>query len=220
MKKRVRKLILLMGMLCAMSLAVCACGDTKEEPADVIDLEAQPQDENEPASDKDSETEVFMPESETDKEETETDEKTPEVAEETKRSEDKIGTDEIQDQKTDVESVPDTWIDSTPNLEGNVKDIWDGQLTVIEAITGKSDNGGDVIVLPSAGGDDSEYNKVTVTYDENTLFTVKTIYDGGARSEMTEVTSSSLATDLLVEVWGDSSGSELKATQICIVKVE
>lgn len=37
---------------------------------------------------------------------------------------------------------------------------------------------------------------------------------------MTEVTSSSLTTDLLVEVWGDSSGSELKASQICIVKVE
>lgn len=141
------------------------------------------------------------------------------MTEETEHSEDKTGTDEIQDQKADAESVSGTWIDSTPNLEGDIKDIQAGQFTVIEAITGKSDNGGDVIVLPSAGGDDSEYNKVTVTYDESTLFVVKTIYDGGARSEMTEATSSSLAAGQLVEVWGNSSGSELKATQICIVKV-
>lgn len=60
MKKRVRKLILLSGMLCAMSLAVCACGDTKGESADVAELEAQPQDENERVSDEDSETEAFM----------------------------------------------------------------------------------------------------------------------------------------------------------------
>ena len=191
MKKRVRKLILLMGMLCAMSLAVCACGDTKGESADVADLEAQSQDEDESVPEDDNETGVSMPDSEADKEETETDE----------------------------ESVPGTWIDSTPNLEGSIKDIQAGQFTVIEAVTVKSDNGGDVIVLPSAEGDDSEYNKVTVTYDENTLFAVKTIYDGGARSEMTEATSSSLVADQLVEVWGDSSGSELKATQICIMKV-
>lgn len=105
-----------------------------------------------------------------------------------------------------------------PNLEGDIKDIRDGQFTAIEAITGKSDNGGDVIVL-SGDGDDSEFNKVTVIYGENTLFAVKTIYDGGARSETTEATSLSLAADQLVEVWGNSSGSGLKATQICIVKV-
>ncbi|MBD5523804.1 MAG: hypothetical protein HDR04_05180 [Lachnospiraceae bacterium] len=219
MKKRVRKLILLTEMLCAIGLAVCACGDTKGESADVADLEAQTQEENDPVSDEDSETETFMAEPETDKEDTGTDEKTPDVDEETKSSEDKTDTDETQDIKPDVENVSGTWIDSTPNLEGDIKDIWDGQFTVIEAITGKSDNGGDVIVLPSAGGDDSEYNKVIVTYDENTLFAVKMIYDGGARSEMKETTSSSLAADQLVEVWGDSSGSELKATQICIVKV-
>ncbi|MBD5474676.1 MAG: hypothetical protein HDR17_01640 [Lachnospiraceae bacterium] len=191
MKKRVRKLILLMGMLCAMSLAVCACGDTKGESADVADLEAQSQDEDESVP-----------------EETETDGENP--AEETKSSKDKTGADE--------ESVSGTWIDSTPNLEGDIKDIQTGQFTVIEAITGKSDNGGEIIALPS-DGDDSEFNKVIVTYDENTLFAVKTIYDGGARSEMTEATSSSLAADQLVEVWGDPQGSELKAAQICIVKV-
>ncbi len=56
-------------------------------------------------------------------------------------------------------------MDSTPNLEGDIKELKDGQLTVVEAITEKSDNGGDIIVVPGSG-DDSEFNKIAVTYDE------------------------------------------------------
>ena len=47
------------------------------------------------------------------------------------------------------------WVDSTPNLEGDIKELKDGQLTVVEAITEKSDNGGDIVVSPGSG-DDSE----------------------------------------------------------------
>ena len=79
-------------------------------------------------------------------------------------------------------------MDSTPNLEGDIKELKDGQLTVIEAITARSDNGGDIIVGPGSG-DDSEFNKIMVTYDENTLFAIQTIYDGGVISEMSEATA-------------------------------
>ena len=109
-------------------------------------------------------------------------------------------------------------MDSTPNLEGDIKELKDGQLTVIEAITARSDNGGDIIVGPGSE-DDSEFNKIAVTYDENTLFAIQTIYDGGARSEMSEATAADLASGQFIRVWGSSSGSGLKATQICIVKV-
>jgi hypothetical protein len=109
-------------------------------------------------------------------------------------------------------------VDSTPNLEGDIKELKDGQLTVVEAITEKSDNGGDIVVSPGSG-DDSEYNKIAVTYDENTLFAIKTIYDGGARFEMSAATAADLASGQFIQVWGSSSGSGLKATQICIVKV-
>ena len=79
-------------------------------------------------------------------------------------------------------------MDSTPNLEGDIKELKDGQLTVIEAITARSDNGGDIIVGPGSK-DDSEFNKIMVTYNENTLFAIQTIYDGGAISEMSEATA-------------------------------
>lgn len=72
---------------------------------------------------------------------------------------------------------------------------------------------------PAPGADDSEFNKVTVTYDEKTLFAVKTIYDGGTRSEMEEAAAQDLEKDRSVEVWGSLSGGELKATQICILYV-
>ena len=49
--------------------------------------------------------------------------------------------------------------------------------------------------------------------------TGKTIYDGGARSEMSAATAADLASGQFIQVWGSSSDSGLKATQICIVKV-
>ena len=104
------------------------------------------------------------------------------------------------------------------SLEGDIKELKDGQLTVVEAITEKSDNGGDIVVAPGSG-DDSEFNKIAVTYDENTLFAIETIYDGGARSEMSAATAADLASSQFIQVWGSSSDSGLKATQICIVKV-
>ena len=134
---------------------------------------------------------------------------------------DNQGTDSTQKEQPEAQSTsgtPAQWVDSTPNLEGDAKDLKDGQLTVVESVTEKADNGGDIIVSPGSG-DDSEFNKVTVTYDENTLFAIQTIYDGGARAEMSEATAADLAAGQHIQVWGSSSGSSLKATQICIVKV-
>ena len=105
-----------------------------------------------------------------------------------------------------------------PNLEGSIKDIREKQLTVIEYIKEESENGGDIMVGPGSG-DDSEFNKVTVTYNDNTVFVIKNIYDGGARFETENGTSSDLTTGQMVEIWGTSAADGLQATQICIVKV-
>ena len=132
------------------------------------------------------------------------------------------GTNSTQREQPEAKSTSGSsaqWVDSMPNLEGDAKDLKDGQLTVVEFVTEQADNGGDIIVSPGIGGDDSEFNKVTVTYDENTLFAIQTIYDGGARAEMSEATAADLAAGQHIQVWGSSSGSSLKATQICIVKV-
>ena len=223
MKKKTGKMILLTGVLCILSLAVCACGKT-EEASDTQEPQVV---QGEPIPEDDTEDDVSAPEPEADAEGTDTgnEPESPEASPEPQSGESSSqGTDSTQKEQPEAQSQSTSgtsaeWVDSTPNLEGDIKELKDGQLTVVEAITEKSDNGGDIIVSPSSSGDDSEFNKIEVTYDENTLFAIQTIYDGGARSEMSEATAADLASGQFIQVWGSSSGSGLKATQICIVKV-
>ena len=222
MKKKTGKMILLTGVLCILSLAVCACGK-KEEASDTQEPQVV---QGEPIPEDDTEDDVSAPEPEADAEGTDTgnEPESPEASPEPQSGESSSqGTDSTQKEQPEAQSQSTSgtsaeWVDSTPNLEGDIKELKDGQLTVVEAITEKSDNGGDIVVSPGSG-DDSEFNKIAVTYDENTLFAIQTIYDGGARSEMSEATAADLASGQFIRVWGSSSGSGLKATQICIVKV-
>ena len=222
MKKKTGKMILLTGVLCILSLAVCACGKT-EEASDTQEPQVV---QGEPIPEDDTKDDASAPEPEADAEGTDTgnEPESPEASPEPQSGESSSqGTDSTQKEQPEAQSQSTSgtsaeWVDSTPNLEGDIKELKDGQLTVVEAITEKSDNGGDIVVSPGSG-DDSEYNKIAVTYDENTLFAIKTIYDGGARFEMSAATAADLASGQFIQVWGSSSGSGLKATQICIVKV-
>lgn len=222
MKRKTRKIILLTGVLCILSLAVCACGK-KEEASDTQEPQVV---QGEPIPEDDTEDDASAPEPEADAEGTDTgnEPESPEASPEPQSGENSSqGTDSTQKEQPEAQSQSTSgtsaeWVDSTPNLEGDIKELKDGQLTVVEAITEKSDNGGDIVVSPGSG-DDSEFNKIAVTYDENTLFAIQTIYDGGARFEMSEATAADLASGQFIQVWGSSSGSGLKATQICIVKV-
>ena len=222
MKKKTGKMILLTGVLCILSLAVCACGK-KEEASDTQEPQVV---QGEPIPEDDTEDDASAPEPEADAEGTDTgnEPESPEASPEPQSGESSSqGTDSTQKEQPEAQSQSTSgtsaeWVDSTPNLEGDIKELKDGQLTVVEAITEKSDNGGDIVVSPGSE-DDSEFNKIAVTYDENTLFAIQTIYDGGARFEMSEATAADLASGQFIQVWGSSSGSGLKATQICIVKV-
>ena len=222
MKKKTGKMILLTGVLCILSLAVCACGKT-EEASDTQEPQVV---QGEPIPEDDTEDDASAPEPEADAEGTDTgnEPESPEASPEPQSGESSSqGTDSTQKEQPEAQSQSTSgtsaeWVDSTPNLEGDIKELKDGQLTVVEAITEKSDNGGDIVVSPGSG-DDSEFNKIAVTYDENTLFAIQTIYDGGARSEMSEATAADLASGQFIRVWGSPSGSGLQATQICIVKV-
>ena len=222
MKKKTGKMILLTGVLCILSLAVCACGK-KEEASDTPEPQVV---QGEPIPEDDTEDDASAPEPEADAEGTDTgnEPESPEASPEPQSGESSSqGTDSTQKEQPEAQSQSTSgtsaeWVDSTPNLEGDIKELKDGQLTVVEAITEKSANGGDIVVSPGSG-DDSEFNKIAVTYDENTLFAIQTIYDGGARSEMSAATAADLASGQFIQVWGSSSGSGLKATQICIVKV-
>ena len=222
MKKKTGKMILLTGVLCILSLAVCACGKT-EEASDTQEPQVV---QGEPIPEDDTEDDASAPEPEADAEGTDTgnEPESPEASPEPQSGESSSqGTDSTQKEQPEAQSQSTSgtsaeWVDSNPNLEGDIKELKDGQLTVVEAITAKSDNGGDIIVGPGSG-DDSEFNKIAVTYDENTLFAIRTIYDGGARFEMSAATAADLASGQFIAVWGSSSGSGLKATQICIIEV-
>lgn len=222
MKRKTGKMILLTGVLCILSLAVCACGK-KEEASDTPEPQVV---QGEPIPEDDTKDDASAPEPEADAEGTDTgnEPESPEASPEPQSGESSSqGTDSTQKEQPEAQSQSTSgtsaeWVDSTPNLEGDIKELKDGQLTVVEAITEKSDNGGDIIVVPGSE-DDSEFNKISVTYNENTLFAIQTIYDGGARSEMSEATAADLASGQFIRVWGSPSGSGLKATQICIVKV-
>ncbi|MEH2929529.1 hypothetical protein VSQ48_06365 [Candidatus Ventrimonas sp. KK005] len=220
MKKKTGKMLLLTGVLCILSLAVCACGKT-EEASDTQEPQVV---QGEPILEDDTKDDVSAPEPDAEGTDTGKEPESPEASPEPQSGESSSqGTDSTQKEQPEVQSQSTSgtsaeWVDSTPNLEGDIKELKDGQLTVVEAITTKSDNGGDIIVVPGSE-DDSEFNKIAVTYDENTLFAIQTIYDGGARSEMSEATAADLASGQFIRVWGSPSGSGLKATQICIVKV-
>ena len=216
MKRKTRKMILLTGVLCILSLAVCACGK-KEEASGTQEPQVV---QGEPIPEDDTEDDVSAPEADAEGTDTGNEPESPEPQSGESSSQ---GTDSTQKEQPEAQSQSTSgtsaeWVDSTPNLEGDIKELKDGQLTVVEAITAKSDNGGDIIVVPGSE-DDSEFNKIAVTYDENTLFAIETIYDGGARSEMSAATAADLASGQFIQVWGSSSDSGLKATQICIVKV-
>ena len=222
MKKKTGKMLLLTGALCILSLAVCACGKT-EEASDTQEPQVV---QGEPIPEDDTEDNVSAPEPEADAEGTDTgnEPESPEASPEPQSGESSSqGSDSTQKEQPEAQSQSTSgtsaqWVDSNPNLEGDIKELKDGQLTVVENIITKSDNGGDIMVGPGSG-DDSEFNKIAVTYDENTLFAIQTIYDGGARFEMSEATAADLAVGQHLRVWGSSSGSGLKATQICIVEV-
>lgn len=192
MKNRVGKKVLGAGMLSVACILACACGkgagEAKEAPIPLEEA-ARQEDWEDPQT------------------------KEPEIS-----GENDGETDIARQGQADVENASEAWMDGVPDMEGEIKEISDGQITIIEAVTEKLEDNAEIMVLPS-GEDDSEFHKVTVTYNENALFKIKTIYEGGARFEMSEATAADLACGQLVEVWGSDWDGCVEASQICIVKI-
>ena len=208
MKNRVKKVLILTGILCVMGITLCACQGTKE-----VSDENQNQEEIGGTDSKEKDIPNEDQEQENPSETNSEDDAADNTLNQESNTENADKTNGSQSEAKGGEINT-----AAPNLEGSIKDIQEKQLTVVESITEESENGGDIMVGPGSG-DDSEFNKVTVTYDDNTVFVIKNIYDGGARSETENGTSSDLATGQMVEIWGTSAADGLQATQICIVKV-
>lgn len=190
MKNKTGKRILLAGMLCFLSFSACACREGKETP----EPEEQQEDLRDPAAEQNEELEP---------------EQTADAGE---------GPSGAAGSDSEGSGMPAEWTDSDYDLEGNIEDLKDGQFTVVEVITEDLDGG--VVMVGPADGDDSGFNKVSVSYDEDTLFALQTIYEGGARTEMSGADAADLESGQLVQIWGTFSEDSLKADQICMIKVE
>ena len=208
MKNRVKKVLILTGILCVMGITLCACQGTKE-----VSDENQNQEEIGGTDSKEKD----IPNEDQEQEDPSETNSEDDAADDTLNQESNTeNTDKTNGSQSEAKGGEINT--AAPNLEGTIKDIQEKQLSVVESIIEESENGGDIMVGPGSG-DDSEFSKVTVTYDDNTVFVIKNIYDGGARSETENGTSSDLTTGQMVEIWGTSAADGLQATQICIVKV-
>lgn len=205
MKKRLEKLLkkqlwkrtILAGMVCVMLLGVQGCGGS-QEPADTEQeterdaLDAQAEKPGEGPEDVNGDS----------------------------------GPADAPDSSQDPASGAETGGGNASRKEGNedlmgeVRELEDGQFTVV-VIQTEDIGDGMVMVGPASGGDDSDFAHATVTYDENTDIYIRTIYDGGARYEDADGSAEDLTRDDTVDVWGTygSDGTTIHADQIQINRV-
>lgn len=124
-------------------------------------------------------------------------------------TEDESPSKEAQDAEADL---------GEPDLIGDIKEIDGAQFTVVEAKTEEMEDG-DIMIAPSADGDDSDFEKVVVVCDEKTIFYTRTIYDGGKRCEDSDAAIEDLAAGSSVYVWGSYKEDVLYAKTIQITEV-
>ena len=103
------------------------------------------------------------------------------------------------------------------SLIGDIKEISDGQFRIAEATVGETENGGETMTVIAAGAEAAELK--TVVYDKDTVFTFRTIRDGGASYEDRKGSEDDLAEELLVEVKGYYEEDVFHAAEILISKV-
>lgn len=104
-----------------------------------------------------------------------------------------------------------------PVLEGSVKELKENGFVVTENKSWKEEDG-EVSVGPGSG-DDSEFDKFSVVFDEDTVFSLRTIYDGGERYEDEKAGAEDLSEGLSVNIWGEKAGGTVKAKEVQILKV-
>ncbi len=230
MKNRVKKMVILTGMLCAMSLAVYGCGrentpgsagvgtgrennkipvPTPMEGTDDKDGKPKPTDDRDekpkPTDDRDKKPKPTDDRDEKPKPTDDRDEK-PKATSAEKQSGGKgkhLDTSKIKDGEA---------------LTGEIVKTGEMQFTAREFKTEKAKGGGDVVISPGSGVEDSEYRKISVTYDHATTFFARKIWDGGAKFEDFEASSKDLGKGTRVSVWGSFEGTTLRAHIVMILK--
>ncbi len=231
MKNRVKKMVILTGMLCAMSLAVYGCG--RESTSGSEDVGTREGNNKIPVptpmedtDDKDEKPEATAAK-EADREKPEAtaakeaDREKPEAtaAKEADREKPDSAKEDPEKQSVGKGNRLDTSeIKDGEALTGEIVKTGEMQFTATEFKTEKAKGGGDVVISPGSGAEDSKYRKISVTYDHTTTFFTRKIWDGGAKFEDFEASSKDLGKGTKVSVWGNFEGTTLRARIVMILK--
>lgn len=186
-----RNRIVVIGMIGVLGLGLTGCGEAAEPVSEAENLEGEPIEEN-----KEEAGGAEQPDS----------------------NEEEAGGDTEQPDSQEKEPEDDTKapVLAAAELYGDILEIGDGQFTISE-ITVEEYGEGEVMVMGAPGND--SVNKITVTYDEDTVFTKKKIWDGGESYEEREGTSADLKEDFTVEMKGSYEGDIFHAAEIMVVEV-
>jgi len=190
MKNRWKKLMLIIGTVCMMSLTVYGCGGSVEESSEPdIQTEAPQNEETEEPADEEG-----------------TQEGSENTGEEATQEDSENTDEEAQDQPEGV-----------TELEGDIREINDGSFVVCE-ITVIEEDGAEIMVV-GAPGNEEDMNLITVRYDEDTEFIKQKIWNGGADHEEREGSPEDLEEDFTAEMEGSYVGEEFHADRIKIIEV-
>lgn len=212
-KKNIRKRLIITGVIMAMGLGLAGCTKTNESAGDneIPTVEA----EDLPAAKDSGDGKVLGKNAEGD-------EAYGENAEDGKSSGDEGGgqnadSSDNGQKDADISSlhdIPDTEVD----LYGDIYEVGEKQFTVTEIYTDTLEDGSGIMVM-GAPGTEAESPKITVAYDDNTVFEKQKIWDGGASHEEKEGSAADLQKGFTVEMWGSYEGDVFHATAIRIVEV-
>ena len=200
MKNRVKKMVILTGMLCAMSLAVYGCGRENTPGSAGVGTGRENNKIPVPTPMEGTDDRDEKPKPTDDRDEK------PKATSAEKQFGGKgkhLDTSKIKDGEA---------------LTGEIVKTGEMQFTAREFKTEKAKGGGDVVISPGSGVEDSEYRKISVTYDHATTFFARKIWDGGAKFEDFEASSKDLGKGTRVSVWGSFEGTTLRAHIVMILK--
>ncbi len=124
------------------------------------------------------------------------------------------GTGEDAGNKAENADAP---VSGQTELSGDICEIGDMQFTVSEITITEDEEGVETMVSAAPGNDSAKL--ITVVYDENTVFTKRTIWDMGARYEDKEAASADLEENLTAEMKGSYEGEKFHASEVRIVEV-
>ncbi len=186
-----RNRIVVTGMIGILGLGLTGCGETAEPVSEVENLEGEPIEEGKEESGDGME----QPDSE---------------GKEADGTEQPVSNEEEADTDADKPAFAEA------ELYGDILELGDGQFTISEITV--EEHGEEEVMVMGAPGNDS-IHKITVTYDEDTVFIKQKIWDGGESHEEREGTSADLKEDFTVEMKGNYEGDIFHATEIKVVEV-